>query len=26
MAETLTSFEPATGNELWNGPVGDAGS
>ena len=26
MAETLTSFEPVTGNELWSGPVGDAGT
>lgn len=24
MADTLTSFEPATGKQLWSGPVGDA--
>ncbi|HEV2078994.1 MAG TPA: succinylglutamate-semialdehyde dehydrogenase [Allosphingosinicella sp.] len=24
MAETLTSFEPASGEKLWSGPVGDA--
>jgi len=24
MTDILTSFEPATGNELWSGPIGDA--